>query len=85
MKKPCRIKTLETVCISDMGCNRTGKNRWRWQKQGILDILAVMNSVPEELRKRILSQKEPDRLKKWLSLAAGCDSPEEFQEKSRLN
>lgn len=35
--------------------------------------------IPDRLRKIILSEKDPDILKKWLSLAAKAESIEQFE------
>lgn len=45
----------------------------------ICDLLEELSPVPEDLRKTIFSQKDPDVLKKWLSLAAKAESIEHFK------
>ena len=45
----------------------------------ICDLLAEISPVPDELKKIIFSEKDPDILKKWLSLAAKAGSIEEFE------
>ena len=48
--------------------------------EDILDLLGEKGTVPEELKEHIASQRDPERLKEWLGLAASCDSLEQFEE-----
>ena len=46
--------------------------------EATLDLLEEIGTIPEELRERILSQKDLDILKAWHRLAARAKSVEEF-------
>ena len=46
--------------------------------ESILKLLEDYGDVPEELHKKILSEQDPNTLKKWLKLAAKASSIEEF-------
>lgn len=46
----------------------------------IFDLLEELTPVPDELRKVIFSENDPDILKKWLSLAAKAESVEQFEQ-----
>ena len=45
---------------------------------GILDILAELGSVPDDVIRRIQSEKNISVLTGWLKLAAKCESMNEF-------
>ena len=51
------------------------------QKKHILDLLEELGKIPEELRNKIMGEKDLETLKKWFKLAAKADSMEEFLEK----
>lgn len=46
--------------------------------EAILEILEEYGDIPEDLKDRIKAEKDLAVLKKWLKLAAGTDSAEEF-------
>lgn len=48
--------------------------------EAILELLEESGPVPQELKKRILEESDPDRLSLWLKLAAKADSAEAFRE-----
>lgn len=48
--------------------------------EAILELLEESGPVPQELKKRILEESDPDRLSRWLKLAAKVDSAEAFRE-----
>lgn len=52
--------------------------------ESILDLLEDMSPVPEELREKILGQKDLDILKKWFRLAACAESVEKFREAAAI-
>lgn len=54
------------------------------QAEFILDILSEHFAVPEELRTRILSEKDLATLKEWLKIAINAESPEQFCKESNL-
>lgn len=47
----------------------------------VLDLLGELGPVPEDLRKKIKSEKNLDTLKEWYKLAAKAESIEQFIEK----
>ena len=48
------------------------------QKEDILVLLRELGEVPPQVEEIILSQREEQRLKIWLKLAARAESMEEF-------
>lgn len=46
--------------------------------EDIMELLEDYEVIPEELHKKILSEQDPDTLKKWLKLAAKVSSMDEF-------
>ena len=50
--------------------------------QGVLDLLQELGEVPGELRERILSIRDVEKLQKLLKIAARADSIEAFKEMS---
>ena len=57
--------------------NATGFQNGR--ATAICDLLEELSPVPEDLKKVIFSEKDPDVLKKWLSLAAKSESVDQFE------
>ena len=51
--------------------------------EGILDFLSDLGFVSEDLKNEIFAEKDLEKLKKWLKLAARSRSIEEFREKYR--
>ena len=49
--------------------------------EDIMELLEDYGDIPEELHKKILSEQDPDTLKKWLKLAAKVSSMDEFAAK----
>ena len=49
------------------------------KSRSIIELLQYCEPVPEALQDRILGEKDPEILKKWLKLAASVNSLEEFQ------
>ena len=54
------------------------------QAEFILDILSEHFAVPEELRTRILSEKNSDTLREWHKIAMKSESLEQFCKESNL-
>lgn len=48
------------------------------KRESILELLEETGSVPKNLRKEILAQKDEDILRKWLLFAAKAESIEAF-------
>ncbi len=48
------------------------------QIEYILDLLSDIGEVPDMIKNKIQSQKDPATLKRWFKLAARCDSLEDF-------
>lgn len=46
--------------------------------ENILELLEDCGSIPKELQKQIMEEKDLDILKKWLKLAAKAETVEEF-------
>ena len=49
--------------------------------EGVLNLLEDLGEISDDLRKRIISEKDLDVLKRWLKQAAKSESLEEFIEK----
>ena len=49
--------------------------------QGVLNLLEEQGEISDDLRNRIISEKDLDVLKRWLKQAAKSESLEEFIEK----
>ena len=49
--------------------------------EDIMELLEDYGVIPEELHKKVLSEQDPDTLKKWLKLAAKVSSMDEFAAK----
>ena len=49
--------------------------------EDIMELLEDYGVIPEELHKKILSEQDPDTLKKWHKLAAKVSSMDEFAAK----
>ena len=47
--------------------------------EAVLELLEELGDVPDRIRKTILGQRDLNRLKAWLRLAAKADSLEEFE------
>ena len=58
-----------------------GEEKAEVKAESILELLEELGSVPEELSVRIMSEKNPEVLKRWHRLSARASTPEEFQEK----
>ena len=48
--------------------------------ESILNLLAALSPVPEELQERIMLEKNLDILRKWVKQAAKADSIEQFRQ-----
>ena len=55
------------------------KGRTEGKSLDIIELLQYCEPVPEALQDRILGERNPETLKKWLKLAARVNSLEEFQ------
>ena len=51
------------------------------QAEGVLNLLEEQGEISDDLRNRIISEKDLDVLKRWLKQAAKSESLEEFIEK----
>ena len=56
------------------------KGRAEGRAEFILELLEMKGSVPEELQKRIRSERNTDQLRQWFRLAVKSKSVREFQE-----
>ena len=55
------------------------KGRTEGMGLGVIALLKCCEPVPEALQDRILDEKNPETLTKWLKLAANVNSVENFQ------
>ena len=46
--------------------------------QSVMELLEDLGTVPDEIKEKILNEKNPESLNKWLKAAAKADSIEEF-------
>lgn len=51
----------------------------------VLELLMDVGGVNDELKDRILSERNPETLSKWRKIAAKSNSVEEFLEKAKLS
>lgn len=51
------------------------------QVEDVLELLEELGVIPDEVRERILGEKDLEVLTAWLRLAAKTNSIEEFQSK----
>ena len=49
--------------------------------ESIFELLTDLGTVPDEVREKITAEKDENRLKQWLKLAAKADTMEAFIEK----
>ena len=60
-----------------------------WQRRGkaegkaefVLELLEELGTVPDDLRKEILAERDLEKLSAWHKLAARCGTIEEFYRK----
>ena len=55
-----------------------------WKAEDIIVLLENLGEISEELRAKIMAEKDLQVLSKWLKLAAKADSMEAFLEKKNL-
>ena len=48
-------------------------------RQDILDLLADLGDIPEDIQRRICTEEDEDILRKWLKLSARAESVEDFK------
>ena len=53
--------------------------------ESVLDALEEKGIVSEEIRTRILAEKNLDTLKAWLKIAVKAETPEQFLEATKLD
>ena len=46
--------------------------------QSVMELLEDLGTVPDEIKEKILNEKNPESLNNWLKAAAKADSIEEF-------
>lgn len=85
----CRVKENEEVGVKYMQkweelayAKEDGKAEGK--AESVLEILSEYGEVPSELREKILLQTDLKVLSRWLKLAAGADSVEEFTQKYKI-
>lgn len=52
--------------------------------EDILELLAELGAVSEELRRTVMETKDLEKLKTWLKLAAKTESVEQFQRQAGI-
>ena len=55
------------------------------QAEYILDLLEDLGTVPEDLKNRIMQERDTNTLRKWHKVAARAATLEEFEEKIKQN
>ena len=51
--------------------------------ESVVELLEECGTVPDELRERIMKESDPGVLKRWIRIAAGVNSVEEFEKKMK--
>ena len=46
--------------------------------QSVMELLEDLGTVPDEIKEKILNEKNPESLNEWLKATAKADSIEEF-------
>ncbi len=64
---------------------RKAEGKAEGQAEYILDLLEDLGTVPEDLKNRIMQEKDADTLRKWHKAAARAATLEEFEEKIEQN
>ena len=52
--------------------------------EDVLELLAELGAVSEELRRTVMETRELEKLKTWLKLAAKTESVEQFQRQAGI-
>lgn len=67
-------------CYTFQNCCREEKalERQTGKAESIIELLEELGPVPEELRKKIMKERDAETLKGWLKLAAKAASVEDF-------
>ncbi len=52
--------------------------------EDVLELLAELGAVSEELRRTVMETKDLEKLKTWLKLAAKTESVEQFQRQAGI-
>ncbi len=67
----------EMVCKAWIDQREYGKAEGK--AEDVLDLLSDIGAVRESLREKIFAEKDMDRLRRWLRLAARTDSVDAFE------
>ncbi|MBD5549537.1 MAG: 3-isopropylmalate dehydrogenase, partial [Lachnospiraceae bacterium] len=81
-KDMCMCKALEELMADELEAKRAEGIRLgiaEGKAENVLELLGDCGKIPDELRKRILYERNLDVLVRWLKLAARAGSVEEFQ------
>ena len=73
----------EEQVLADIGQERYEEGKAEGKAEDILDLLGECGEVPVDLKEIILSEKDPETLKRWLKFAARADSIEAFKKRMR--
>ena len=74
------MQAWEEKALERLAGKAEGKaeGRLEGRAESVIELLEELGPVPEELREKILEEKDPDALKNWLKLAARSASVEDF-------
>ena len=77
---PFDLFGLGRYCYTFQNCCREEKvlERQAGKAESIIELLEELGPVPEELRKKIMKERDAETLKGWLKLAAKVASVEDF-------
>ncbi len=77
---PFDLFGLGRYCYTFQNCCREEKvlERQAGKAESIIELLEELGPVPEELRKKIMKERDAETLKGWLKLAAKAASVEDF-------
>ncbi|MDY5020838.1 MAG: hypothetical protein SPE99_00360 [Blautia sp.] len=68
------------MLLEEMLKEERESGRIEGKAEAVIDLLSYLGEVPEALREKIISEKEPEVMRCYLRNAAAAMSIEEFQE-----
>lgn len=69
--------------LKDERIEGRAEGRAEGKAEAILDILSDLGEIPEDIRKRIMSEKDITKIQIWLKAAIRAESMEQFIQKIR--
>ena len=79
--KEWRELEVRYMTFEEMLKRREKKGKAEGKAEGIVELLEELGVIPDEVREKILGEKDLDVLTAWLRLAAKTNSIEDFQSK----